>query len=403
MITDDSLRKGLDSDYSHKVIATDVKRVIIPLKEGIKVSDVQYIEWDGSSAKGNGFLFTNGTDKREQFIRSEEGIFIGHEGECPEGDGGEMITRSEAVSKYLAQHLDALSSKENIEKTIKYFQEKVFRHVVDEPTKWDGKAVPDIWTSDKGWLRKNFNEADILNPDGTFKQVISAAKKTDGMESKAMYIGPNAEVSGIGITGNRGSYVIEKPDGKRDLCTEEVYNKTYKYSGQRGDAQMIRTEKGYDVMYPKGSMRYMPDLTDPRDSFNASFDINNKASKYKSRIAELETPVYRVIGNAICDYMERNPKNTIRMELEINSLIATDKNPLSIDEKNPKSERLRQLLTDKIIDSKGKIINPQGFADSEFLKNYKGYGVDLTQTTTIQKLADKSFDINSNANSGRKL
>lgn len=398
MISNDDLQRGLESDYSHKVIATDLKRVIVPLPEGVRGEDVQYTERDGSSAEGNGFLFTNGTDKREQFIRSEEGIFIGHEGECPEGPDGTMIERSEAVAKYMSQHPDAFASKDKINETIKYLQDKVFRHDANDPTKWDGNAEPDIWTSDRKWLFKNFNETDVLSSDGAIKSVISAAKKTE-IESRAVQYGPNVKVAGIGETGDRGSWVIEKPDGTKDLCTEEVFNKTYKHSGPKGEAKLIRTEKGYDVMYPKGSMRYMSieQLSAP------IIDTSNKVSKFKDKIAQLETPIYRVLGNAICDYITQNPKNSVRMELEINSLISTDRNPLSLDGKNPKSERLKQLLADKIIDSRGAVINPKGLADSETLKNYKGYGVDLTQTETIRKLFDKSCDVNGKANNGRNL
>ena len=84
MIKNESLTNGLNQDYAHKVIATDVKRVIIPLPKGITGNDVEYTSWDGSSASGNGFLFQNATDKREEFIAADGGIFIGHEGECPE-------------------------------------------------------------------------------------------------------------------------------------------------------------------------------------------------------------------------------------------------------------------------------------------------------------------------------
>ena len=90
MIKNDSLRASFDKPYAVKFLSTDVKRVIVSLPKGIKGQDVDYTEWDGSAARGNGFLFYNKTDERGQFISSDGGIFIGHEGECPEGDDGEM-------------------------------------------------------------------------------------------------------------------------------------------------------------------------------------------------------------------------------------------------------------------------------------------------------------------------
>ncbi len=226
MIKNESLTNGLNQDYAHKVIATDVKRVIIPLPKGITGNDVEYTNWDGSSASGNGFLFQNATDKREEFIAADGGIFIGHEGECPEGPNGTMIMRSEAVARYLKSHPDALYP-ENMAETVKYMQTKIFKHAANDVTKWDEKTVPDIWSSDIGWLKKNFNESDIYDSNGEVRFVISAAKKTE-IESDAIYLGPNREVEGIGETGDRGSWVVRKPDGVMDLCDEEVFNNTYK-------------------------------------------------------------------------------------------------------------------------------------------------------------------------------
>ena len=398
MIKNESLRNGLNQNYAHKVIATDVKRVIIPLPKGITGKDVEYTSWDGSSATGNGFLFQNATDKREEFIAADGGIFIGHEGECPEGPNGEMIMRSEAVARYLKSHPDALYP-ENIAETVKYMQTKVFRHAANDVTKWDENEKPDIWSSDIGWLKKNFNESDIYDEKGDFHFVISAAKKTE-VESDVIYLGPNVEVEGIGETGDRGSWVVRKPDGVIDLCAEEVFNSTYKSSTPRGKAKIVETSRGYDVQYPKGSMRYM---SPEQLSAPTTTSVNDRIQKYKERISQLETPIYRVIGNAICDYIAQNPTNTTRMELEINSLIATDRNPLSVDSDNPKSNRLKGLLANKVVGERGEVLKPQELANSEFLKNYKGWGIDLTTTETIQKLSKLQTNTKSNLHTGERI
>lgn len=398
MIKNESLTNGLNQDYAHKVIATDVKRVIVPLPKGITGNDVEYTSWDGSCASGNGFLFQNATDKREEFIAADGGIFIGHEGECPEGPNGTMIMRSEAVARYLKSHPDALYP-ENIAETVKYMQTKIFKHASNDVTKWDEKAVPDIWSSDIGWLKKNFNESDIYDSNGEVRFVISAAKKTE-IESDVIYLGPNTEVEGIGKTGDRGSWVVRKPDGVMDLCDEEVFNNTYKNSGPRGEAKFIETSRGFDVLYPKGSMRYM---SPEQLSAPTTTSVNDRIQKYKERISQLETPIYRVIGNAICDYIAQNPTNTTRMELEINGLIATDRNPLSVDSDNLKSKKLRELLSEKIIGSKGEVINPQALVNSNFLKDYKGYGIDLTKTETIQKISKPVNNTQNNINTGERL
>ena len=373
MIKNDSLRASFDKPYAVKFLSTDVKRVIVPLPKGIKGQDVDYTEWDGSAARGNGFLFYNKTDERGQFISSDGGIFIGHEGECPEGDDGEMIMRSEAVERYLNAHPDALSP-EHMDETVHYLQNKVFKHAVNDPTKWDDNGEPDIWTSNTKWLEKNFKPEDIYDSNGNIRSVISAAKKSEA-EYDAVYLGPNAIVEGIGETGDRGSWAIRKPDGSVNLCVEEVFAKTYK-----------RTDF-------KRTMRYMED-DDPYMPKKAKITTQDWVRTHRERGAQMETPVYRVVGAAICDYLQENPDNALHLQLAFNSLLATDANELSIIKDNPKSNILRPLLEERIVNEKGAIINPEKFAHSEFLKDFRGLGVDLSQTKTIRNLAHHKSMVN---------
>ena len=366
MIKNDSLKDSFDKPYAVQFLPTDVKRVIVTLPKGIKGQDVDYTEWDGSVARGNGFLFYNKTDERGQFISSDGGIFIGHEGECPEGDGGAMIMRSEAIARYLAAHPEALSP-EHLDETIHYMQTKVFKHAVKDPTKWDDHADPDMWTSDTKWLEKNFSPEDIYDAKGNIRPVISAAKKSEA-KSDAVYLGPNAKVEGIGETGDRGSWAIRKPDGSVNLCIEEVFSKTYK----RVDF--------------KRSMRYMED-DDPYSPKKATVTTEDWVRVHRERGAQMETPVYRVVGEAICDYLHEHPDNALHLQLAFNSLLATDRNELSVMKDNPKSNLLRPLIKEHIVNDKGAIINPEKFARSDFIKDFRGRGVDLSQTKTIQNLA----------------
>ena len=396
MIKNEDIQHGLSQDYAHKVIPTDVKRVIIPLPKGIIGQDVEYTSWDGSSATGNGFLFQNATDKRTEFITADGGIFIGHEGECPEGPNGTMIMRSEAVKMYLASHPGALQP-ENIAQTIKYLQTRVFKHDVSDVTKWNEKENPDIWSSDLGWLKKNFNESDIYDANDEIRSVISAAKKTE-IESDVIFLGPDTDVEGIGKTGDRGSWAVRKPDGTINLCTEEVFNNTYKRSGDRGSVNLVFSEGLVDVQYPKGSMRYMPPQKSKAPKVSDESILNN----YRKQCSELETPVYRVICSALCDYLEKLQGRKITVKLEINSLFAFDRNELSLTKNNPKSELLRPLLEGHIINEKGAIINPEKFANSDFVKNYRNKGIDLSQTQTIQAMSKNNTHFNSKEQSNQR-
>ena len=101
MIRHEDVKKALKSDFAEKVTPTKAKRVLIVLPKGIIGEEVEYKDWNGNDAKGCGFLFDNDTDNRIQFLKADGGIIIGYEGECPEGEGGKMISRSEAVANYL--------------------------------------------------------------------------------------------------------------------------------------------------------------------------------------------------------------------------------------------------------------------------------------------------------------
>lgn len=380
MISNEKLKQQLKSDFAHKVLATDAARVIIPLKEGVDGKTVDYIEWDGSSAQGNGFMFYNATDDRGQFLSANDGILIGHEGVCPEGPDGSMILRSEAVAQYMKDNPNALSDEPHIQEFIAYLQNSVFRHDLKDTKQWDANARPDIWCSNKKWLTKNFNEADILAADGSFLPVISAAKRSE-VQYDAVYFGPNVAVEGIGQTGDRGSWAVRQPDGVTNLCTEEVFNNTYR---------SVETEKAYydpylkEMIYPKGSMRYMPEDTKKQKTI---VTLEERITRHRKQCETMETPVFRVIGRALLDEIEMHPENVIRKELEFNSLLAHDRNELSLTVDNPKSNLLRELLREGIIDGKGKILDTERFTSSKLLKNYKDQGIDLSQTPTIKKLS----------------
>ena len=122
MISHEDIKLALKSDFAEKVLPTKAKRVVIVLPQGVIGEQVEYKDWNGQDASGCGFLFDNDTDKRIQFLKANGGIIIGYDGECPEGENGEMISRSMAVAKYLKTHPNALIDKDNILKTIDYFQ-----------------------------------------------------------------------------------------------------------------------------------------------------------------------------------------------------------------------------------------------------------------------------------------
>lgn len=379
MISNDKVKEQLKSDWAHKVLPTDVARVIIPLKEGVDGKTIDYIEWDGSTAQGNGFMFYNATDDRGQFLSANDGIIIGHEGDCPEGPNGSMISRSQAVSQYLKNHPDALSDEEHLQEFIAYLQKSVFRHDLKDPKLWDANAKPDIWCSNKAWLKKNFNETDILSADGSFLPVISATKKSE-TQYDVVYFGPNVVVNGIGQTGDRGSWAVQQPDGVVNLCTEEVFNKTYRPTS-KGKAYYDPYLK--EMVYPKGSLRHMPET---QQTSKSTITLEERIARHRKQCEKFETPVFRVLGRAILDEIEMHPKDVIRKELEFNSLIAHDRNELSLTVDNPKSNMLKDLLKEGIIDDKGKILDMERFASSELVKNYKGKNIDLSKTPTIVKL-----------------
>ncbi len=214
--------------YIHRVVATKVKRVIIVLPKGVKGKRIKYVDWNGKYKCGVGFVFINATDQREQFISSKNGVFIGHEGMCPQGINNRMILRSEAIKKYLDANPNALNE-EHIEKTIKFMQSKVFRHAKTDVTQWDEKQPPDLWSSDIKWLKKMFAPQDIYDDKGNLHTVISASKKIN-VEYDAVYLGPNIKITGIGKTGKNGSWLIRKIGGAMSLCTEEVFKQTYKFT-----------------------------------------------------------------------------------------------------------------------------------------------------------------------------
>ncbi len=381
MITDKNLNRRLNQGHTLKVVTTDVKRVIISLPQGIKGTDIKYTKWNGSPARGNGFLFHNETDKRTQFIAAEGGIFIGHEGECPEGPNGSMIMRSEAVKRYLAAHPDALQPK-NLAETIKYMQTKVFKHDLEDLSKWNNNCPPDIWSSDAKWLEKSFYPKDIYDTSGKILPVISASKRED-IEADAIYLGPNTLVEGKGKTGARGSWAVRKNDGTTNLCVDEVFVKTYKHANKTGPSQRI---------FSKADKEYAKYSQEP-DASQISNSERNNIENLRTACAELKTPAYRVIGSALCDYLENMKGKKIRVQLEIKSLIALDGNELSSISENPKSKPLQPLLEQNIINEKGGIIKPEEFANSELVKNYKGKGIDLSQTETIKSISQKQANI----------
>lgn len=224
MLKNKDLKVALNSDCTEQVIPTDIKRVIIPLPFGIIGDDVTYIDWNGKKCKDNGFMFYNPTDKRTQFLRADGGIIIGYDGECPEGINGNMISRADAVLKYLNLNTDALKNKENILETLNYFQEKIFKHGKDV-TKWEDNAIVDMWSSDIDWLVINFDEKDIFDDNGKLKSVIVATKKTKIFD--AIYFGPNIKIEGIGTTNENGSWVLSQ-SGCFNLVDNNVFNFAYR-------------------------------------------------------------------------------------------------------------------------------------------------------------------------------
>jgi hypothetical protein len=224
MISHEEIKQALKSDWVEHVIPTNAKRVIITLPNKLIGKNVKYINWTGKETTDNGFLFFNSTDKRQQFLRADGGILIGYEGECPEGENGEMISRSQAVSNYLKKHPLALSCESNIKKTIEYFKEHIFKHGIDV-TKWDKNANPDIWSSDVEWLVVNFDDKDIFDKNMQLKPVISAVKVTSVFD--AVYFGPNLIVEGIGTTSTKGSWILSK-NKKFNLITDDAFKCAYK-------------------------------------------------------------------------------------------------------------------------------------------------------------------------------
>jgi len=144
---------------------------------------------------------------------------------CPMGRNHQMILRSDAVLQYFKANPNAMKDQENVEQTIEFLQENVFRHDLHDVNLWDDKAVADIWSSDTSWLKQNFKPEDIYTKDGVLKPVISAAKCVNE-EFDAVFLGPNAFIEGLGKTGERGSWVINQ-NGVQNLCTDEVFRQTY--------------------------------------------------------------------------------------------------------------------------------------------------------------------------------
>lgn len=229
MLSHEELKLAIKSDFTEKVIPTNAKRVIVTIPQNVIGDDVTYIDWRGIRCHDNGFLFNNPTDKRTQFLRAQNGIIIGYEGECPEGPNGEMILRSEAVNKYLNLHPNALANKANIKKTLRYFQTHIFKHGKDV-TQWDNDAIVDMWSSDTDWLVVNFDEKDIFDDSGNIKRVISATKKTAILD--AIYFGPNIKIEGIGTTSPNGSWALNQK-GKFNLVESNVFNSVYKRLSKR--------------------------------------------------------------------------------------------------------------------------------------------------------------------------
>lgn len=229
MLKHEDLKMALNSDWVEHVIPTDAKRVIIPLPFGIIGDDVIYTGWNCKEYKDNGFLFYNPTDKRTQFLRANGGIIIGYDGECPEGTNGKMISRADAIKKYFKLNPDAFKNKENILKTLNYFQEKIFKHGKDV-TKWDNDAIADMWTSDVDWLVVNFDEKDIFDNHGKLKNVILAVKKTKIYD--AIYFGPNIKIEGIGTTSENGSWALNQA-GRFNLVDNNAFNFAYRRISKR--------------------------------------------------------------------------------------------------------------------------------------------------------------------------
>lgn len=225
MINREQLEQELKSDRALKVIPNAQKRVIIPVRKGIKFPKIPYITWNGDNTSGFGMLFVNETDQRSQFLEQEIGVLIAHEGLCPMGRNRQMILRSDAVLQYFGKHPEAMANQEHVEQTIEFLQKNVFRHALDDVNFWDDSAVPDIWSSDTLWLKQNFKPEDIYTKDGTFKPVISAAKCVNSCFD-AVFLGPNSFIEGLGKTGKNGSWVIDQ-NGVRNLCTDEVFRQTY--------------------------------------------------------------------------------------------------------------------------------------------------------------------------------
>lgn len=224
----DDIKRALRSDWVESVIPTNAKRVIIPIPER-KAPLIEYTNWNGKKSRGYGFLFYNSTDKRQQFLRADGGILIGYEGECPEGENNSMISRSQAVLKYLESHPDAFSSEKNILESIEYFKNRIFKHGKDV-TKWDKNAAPDIWSSDVEWLVINFNDKDIFDKNQKLRPVISAVKATSIFD--AIYFGPNLIVEGVGSTSDKGSWILAQ-NNKYNLITDDAFKCAYKRIGRK--------------------------------------------------------------------------------------------------------------------------------------------------------------------------
>ena len=225
MINREELEQELKSERALKVIPNAQKRVIIPVRKGIKFPKIPYITWNGDSATGFGMLFINETDQRSQFLEQEIGILIAHEGLCPMGRGQQMVLRSDAILQYFKDYPDAMTDQNHVIHTIEFLQENIFKHAAFDVNLWDENAAGDIWSSDVDWLLNNFSKEDIYARDGQLKPVISAAKRANECFD-AVFLGPNALVEGLGKTGKNGSWVIDQ-HGVKNLCTAEVFQSTY--------------------------------------------------------------------------------------------------------------------------------------------------------------------------------
>ncbi len=238
MIRHEDVKKALKSDFAEKVTPTKAKRVLVVLPKGIVGEEVEYKDWNGNDAKGCGFLFDNDTDNRIQFLKADGGIIIGYEGECPEGEDGKMISRSEAVANYLKNNPNAFKDKDNILKTLDYFEMKIFKHGSDV-SEWDENAKPDMWTSNVNWLINNFYNEDVFDEKGNVRTVISATKKTAIYD--AIYFGPNIVVEGIGTTCNNGSWVMDQ-HGRYNLITDDAFKCAYKKIKKPQKTKKISTQ-----------------------------------------------------------------------------------------------------------------------------------------------------------------